>query len=252
MIRRVALAALILAVAGSLSVADAQGRGHGKNKHKGKHKNKHHVSQGIPPGHLPRAGECRVWYEGRPPGHQPAPTSCTEARAIAAGDSDARVIYGDRDRDDRKGRDRDDDDDDDRDDDDRDKRWRDRRDGVLGGILGDRSDRERADRDRVERDRREREAESRRPRGGTAPRDETQVRNDNDAPFRNGHNDGYREGLTDGRARVPRNPTRFSRYRTATRGYRTTYGSRAQYQEWYRDGFRAGYDTGYSESSGRD
>ena len=30
----------------------------------------------VPPGHLPPAGSCRVWFPGRPPGHQPAPTSC--------------------------------------------------------------------------------------------------------------------------------------------------------------------------------
>jgi hypothetical protein len=30
---------------------------------------------GIPPGHLPDAGECRVWIPGTPPGHQPKPKS---------------------------------------------------------------------------------------------------------------------------------------------------------------------------------
>jgi hypothetical protein len=30
---------------------------------------------GIPPGHLPDAGECRVWIPGLPPGHQPKPKS---------------------------------------------------------------------------------------------------------------------------------------------------------------------------------
>ena len=94
------------------------------------------ASQGIPPGHLPPPGECRVWYDNRPPGQQPAPTSCSAARAEAARTS-GRVIYGDDrrrgdddrrdrkecdDKDRRKGecdRDRDRDDDD-RDDDDRD------------------------------------------------------------------------------------------------------------------------------------
>lgn len=28
---------------------------------------------GIPPGHLPPPGMCRVWYPGKPPGHQPRP-----------------------------------------------------------------------------------------------------------------------------------------------------------------------------------
>lgn len=62
--------------------AAAQGRGH-----KGPKK--------VPPGHLPPAGQCRVWYEGVPPGHQPRPTSCAEAERVAARDGDARVIYGD-------------------------------------------------------------------------------------------------------------------------------------------------------------
>ena len=30
---------------------------------------------GIPPGHLPDPGECRVWIPGTPPGHQPKPKS---------------------------------------------------------------------------------------------------------------------------------------------------------------------------------
>src|SRR3989442_14323443 len=30
---------------------------------------------GIPPGHLPRPGECRVWIPGTPPGRQPRPKS---------------------------------------------------------------------------------------------------------------------------------------------------------------------------------
>ena len=120
-------------------------------------------SQGIPPGHLPPPGECRVWYDNRPPGQQPPPTSCSAARAEAARTS-GRVIYGDDrrrgdddrsdrrecdDKDRRKGecdRDRDrDDDDDDRDDDDRDRdRDRDRddcvdrdRDGRCDYVRGD-------------------------------------------------------------------------------------------------------------------
>ncbi|HEY6222370.1 MAG TPA: hypothetical protein VIW26_01185 [Gemmatimonadales bacterium] len=30
---------------------------------------------GIPPGHMPRPGECRVWIPGTPPGRQPRPRS---------------------------------------------------------------------------------------------------------------------------------------------------------------------------------
>ena len=52
-------------------------------------------SQGIPPGQMPRAGQCRVWYDGVPPGRQPAPTNCDQAERIASRDRNARVIYGD-------------------------------------------------------------------------------------------------------------------------------------------------------------
>lgn len=48
----------------------------------------------VPPGQAPRAGECRVWYEGRPPGQQPRATSCREAERVARGNRNARVIYG--------------------------------------------------------------------------------------------------------------------------------------------------------------
>lgn len=60
-------------------------------------------SQGIPPGHLPPPGECRVWYDGRPPGQQPPPTDCRNAERMASRSRDARVIYG-RDRDGRDDR----------------------------------------------------------------------------------------------------------------------------------------------------
>ena len=53
-------------------------------------------AQGIPPGHVPPAGQCRVWYDNVPPGRQPAPTNCDRAEQIASRDRAARVIYGDR------------------------------------------------------------------------------------------------------------------------------------------------------------
>ena len=72
----------------------AQGRGHSS-------------SQGIPPGQLPPAGLCRVWYDGVPPGRQPQATNCNEAERIASRDNNARVIYGDNySRNDRYGNDR--------------------------------------------------------------------------------------------------------------------------------------------------
>lgn len=37
----------------------------------------------VPPGHLPRAGQCRVWFPGRPPGHQPGAGSCDGIERVA-------------------------------------------------------------------------------------------------------------------------------------------------------------------------
>jgi hypothetical protein len=37
------------------------------------------ASIGVPPGHYPPPGMCRVWLPGTPPGHQPAPQLCSEA-----------------------------------------------------------------------------------------------------------------------------------------------------------------------------
>ena len=49
---------------------------------------------GVPPGHYPPAGQCRVWFPGRPPGQQPRATSCARlAGHVPAG---AFVLYGGR------------------------------------------------------------------------------------------------------------------------------------------------------------
>ena len=37
----------------------------------------------VPPGHLPRAGQCRVWFRGRPPGQQPQAGSCKGIERVA-------------------------------------------------------------------------------------------------------------------------------------------------------------------------
>lgn len=37
------------------------------------------ASLGIPKGHLPPPGSCKIWYPGRPPGQQPPPQSCANA-----------------------------------------------------------------------------------------------------------------------------------------------------------------------------
>lgn len=38
---------------------------------------------GIPPGHLPPPGMCRVWMPGTPPGHQPRARSCAGIERMA-------------------------------------------------------------------------------------------------------------------------------------------------------------------------
>ena len=48
---------------------------------------------GVPPGHLPQAGECRVWIPGTPPGKQPGPKSrsCTGIASVAP--SGSWILY---------------------------------------------------------------------------------------------------------------------------------------------------------------
>ena len=101
--RRLSLAAAAAAAAlAGTAAADDQGYGPG--------------GYGIPPGHMPPPGACRVWYPGRAPGQQPAPTDCARAQYEAARHG-GRVVYGgapqgsrwDEDRRDRRG--------------DRDRRW---------------------------------------------------------------------------------------------------------------------------------
>jgi hypothetical protein len=48
---------------------------------------------GVPPGHLPDAGECRIWIPGTPPGQQPKPKSrpCPGISAMAPAGS--WIIY---------------------------------------------------------------------------------------------------------------------------------------------------------------
>lgn len=48
---------------------------------------------GIPPGHLPKRGECRVWIPGTPPGHQPKPKSRSCAAIGAVAPAGSWIIY---------------------------------------------------------------------------------------------------------------------------------------------------------------
>ena len=188
-------AAFLIAVIVIPSVAVAQGNGRGSAR-----------AQGIPPGHLPPPGECRVWIDGRPPGHQPPPTDCRSAEIAASRRRDARVVYGDR-------TDRRDD-----------GAWRDdRRDGAW------RDDERRPTRRAVPR-----RDDSR----SYPPRD----RRDHDHP---GWINGYRDGQIKGREDVGKDrsydPNRHQWYRSASRGYDTRYGIRGAYANIYREGFDAGY-----------
>jgi hypothetical protein len=41
------------------------------------------ASLGIPPGHLPPPGQCRVWIPGEPPGHQAKARGCANVEKAA-------------------------------------------------------------------------------------------------------------------------------------------------------------------------
>lgn len=234
--KRVALTLVLI----GLTAGPALAQGRGRNK------------QGVPPGHLPPEGLCRVWYEGVPPGRQPSPTSCYEAERIASRDRGARVVYGDRSgRDDRGVY--------------RDERRDDRRDrdgGIWGGIWPDRRDRsDRTDRD----DRRYPTTDGRRPNpnprgrteGRAVPRSEqypnssypdarrSQRRGDeryDSQAFRRGYDDGVVKAREDVRDGDRFDPARHSWYRSADRGYNSRYGTREDYRAEYRRGFLAGYE----------
>lgn len=78
----IALTAVVLGAAGT---AEAQSR---------RSRQEIARAQGVPPGQLPPADRCRVWYDDRPNGRQPGATDCRRAESIAARDRNARVVYG--------------------------------------------------------------------------------------------------------------------------------------------------------------
>lgn len=207
------VAASLIALALFAGTADAQGRGRRAN------------SQGIPPGHLPRAGECRVWYDGVPPGRQPRPTSCREAERIASRDPNARVIYGSGSYD----------------------RYGDRHGDRYGYGTRRGSEDDRYEDDRYEERRggnsvadaiRDRILRNRYPGSGSRA-------GAYDVAYDNGYRDGLEKGREDRGDNDSFDPVRHSRYRSADRGYNSRYGSREQYRLAYRDGFEAGYEQGY-------
>jgi hypothetical protein len=172
-------------------------------------------AQGIPPGQMPPAGECRVWYDNRSNGQQPSPTSCDRAEAIASRDRNARVVYGENVY--RNGR---------------------------SGYYGNDSDNDRAVRRGSVRD----------PRisGGVIDRDDRyddrygrDARNQGNPAFRNGYRDGLTKGREDAEDGDRYDVNRHSWYRSANRGYENELGTRYEYIDRYRRGFEAGYAEGY-------
>lgn len=68
-----------------------------------------------------------------------------------------------------------------------------------------------------------------------------------DLALDNGYNDGYDQGLRDGRDRHANNPVNESWYRSGTRGYVGSYGPKEIYKINYRQGFQQGYERGYQD-----
>lgn len=215
-------AALVLILVGvTAAPAFAQGRGRSK--------------QGVPPGHLPPEGLCRVWYRGVPPGRQPSPTRCREAERIASRDRNARVYSRDRGRMDERDRSNPVD------------IWRDR-----GG-----DDRRRPSTD----GRRPNPGRDGRTGGRAVPRGEQYPNSYPDAnrrtpqgrgdypydseAFRRGYDDGVVKGREDVRDRDSFDPARHNWYRSADRGYNSRYGTREDYRAEYRRGFLAGYESAH-------
>ena len=172
-------------------------------------------NQGVPPGQLPPAGQCRVWYDGRPPGQQPRATDCDDAERIASRDRNARVIYGT----DRNAR--------------------------GNGRHARNNERNRSN----ERNNDRTGVLSRLPIYGY-PNARTGGAYQNES-FNNGYRDGLEKGREDAGDRDSYDPVRHSRYRAADHGYTSRYGTKDDYKLVYRDGFEAGYEDGYRGTTRR-
>jgi hypothetical protein len=219
---------LALAMLPLATAADAQGR-HNRNR-----LDRREVAraQGVPPGQLPPANMCRVWYEGQPPGRQPRPTSCREAESVASRTRNARVVYGENVYADRSGYYGNDTRTYPYPDNDRGVNRIPGRDRVPGGIYGQRYPNDR----RYPNDQRY-------PNSGRYGYGDT--------AYENGYRDGREQGLEDGRDNDRFDATRHGRYRSADRGYIDSYGDKTRYKNNYRDGFQAGYSDGFREGNYR-
>ena len=73
---------------------DDRVRTNGNGKSRGQPARGPRKLNGVPPGHYPKPGECRIWHSGRPPGQQPKATACANLRGkVPAG---SFILYGDR------------------------------------------------------------------------------------------------------------------------------------------------------------
>lgn len=219
---------LALAMVPLATAANAQGRRQGGQGQGGQDRREVARAQGVPPGQLPPANLCRVWYNGQPPGRQPRATSCQQAEQIAARDRNARVIYGENVYNDRSLY------------------------GNRGGVYdrnGGVYDRNYPSPYPDTNDRGVRRPGSVRTPNGSGTYDPYYGSGTNsrygDTAFENGYRDGLDQGEKDGRGNDRLDPTRHGRYRSADRGYIDSYGDKNRYKAAYRDGFQAGYQEGY-------
>ena len=210
---RAALAFILIGLASSPALA----QGRGKNK------------QGIPPGHVPPDGLCRVWYEGVPPGQQPRPTDCDEAKRVASRSQNARVIYSSRQnapvyRDDR--------------------RYPGdiyRSDDVYGRRDGRRPNQNGSRTGRAV-PRGEQYPDSYPYPDARYPQERGGYGYDSEA-FRRGYEDGLNKGREDMRDGDSFDPARHGWYKSADRGYSSRYGSKDEYKAEYRRGFLSAYES---------
>ena len=84
-------------------------------------------------------------------------------------------------------------------------------------------------------------------RSGPPPWSNGRARGYSDLAYTNGFNDGYKEGLNDGRHGHRNDPYAESRYRNGDHGFENWYGSKEQYRWNYRDSFRRGYERGFED-----
>jgi hypothetical protein len=212
MMRHVVIATITIVTLAGAAAVSAQGRYGGRSR------NDVARAQGVPPGQLPPAHLCRVWYSDRAPGRQPSVTSCQTAELIASRDRRARVVYGEDAYNARYGYGSD--------------PYYDRYPDTDRGVY-------RSGRDRD-------------PRISGGTYDPYYRDRSNSSPaYQRGYRDGLEKGRDDGDDHDRYDPNRHSWYRSADRGYDDDYGRKEDYRVVYRQGFEAGYAEGYRVYSRR-